>query len=217
VGDRRAQPFVELSYMFVRLSAVALLVPALVSSAPVVPVAPVRTAPVVWNIDNAHSNVGFTIRHFVSKVRGSFKDVKGTIVADENAWQDAVIDVEIATASITTSQDRRDAHLRSPDFFAVDSFPTMRFKSTRIERSGNDAKIHGNLTIRGVTRPVVLEGTFTGLMKAAQGDRVGFEASTTINRVDYGVKWNRAAEGGGAMLGDEVKVEIAIEAVRAKE
>ena len=203
--------------MLVRLSAVALLVPALVPSAPSVQPAPVRAAPVVWQIDNAHSNVGFTIRHFVSRVRGSFKDVKGTIIADESAWQDAMIDVEIATASITTSQDRRDAHLRSPDFFAADSFPTIRFKSTRIERSGNDAKIHGMLTIRGVSRPVVLDGTFTGLMKSAQGDRIGFEATTTVNRVDYGVKWNRAAEGGGAMLGDEVKVEIAIEAVRAKE
>jgi polyisoprenoid-binding protein YceI len=203
--------------MLVRLSAVALLVPALVASAPSVQPAPVRAAPVVWQIDNAHSNVGFTIRHFVSRVRGSFKDVKGTIIADESAWQDAMIDVEIATASITTSQDRRDAHLRSPDFFAADSFPTIRFKSTRIERSGNDAKIHGMLTMRGVSRPVVLDGTFTGLMKSAQGDRIGFEATTTVNRVDYGVKWNRAAEGGGAMLGDEVKVEIAIEAVRAKE
>jgi polyisoprenoid-binding protein YceI len=205
--------------MFVRLSAALLLVPVLVASAPSVPSsppAPVRATSAVWNIDNAHSSVGFTIRHFVSRVRGGFKDVKGTIVADENAWQDAVIDVEIATASITTLQDRRDAHLRSPDFFAADSFPTIRFKSTRIERSGNDARIHGNLTLRGVTRPVVLEGSFTGLMKAAQGDRVGFEASTTINRVDYGVTWNRAAEGGGAMLGDEVKVDIAIEAVRAK-
>ena len=203
--------------MLARLSAVALLVPVLVASAPAVHDAPAHRAPAVWTIDNSHSSVSFTIRHFISKVRGSFKDVKGTITADENAWQDAVIDVEIASASITTSQDRRDAHLRSPDFFAADSFPTIRFKSTRIERNGNDAKIHGNLTIRGVTRPVVLDGTFTGLMKAAQGDRVGFEASTTVNRVDYGVTWNRAAEGGGAMLGDDVKVEINIEAVRAKQ
>jgi polyisoprenoid-binding protein YceI len=170
----------------------------------------------VWTIDNTHSGVGFQIRHFVSKVRGKFKDVKGTITADESAWQQAVVDVEIATASISTDNDRRDAHLRSPDFFAADSFPTIRFRSTRIERSGDNAKVYGDLTIRGVTKPVVLDGTFTGLMKSAQGDRVGFEASTTINRIDYGVKWNRAAEAGGAMLGDEVKIEINIEAVRAK-
>jgi polyisoprenoid-binding protein YceI len=201
--------------MPVRPFVVALSIPLLAAVAPA-PVPERPAAPAVWTIDNTHSSVGFQIRHFVSRVRGSFRDVKGTITADEASWQDAVVDVEIATASISTANDRRDAHLRSPDFFAADSFPTIRFRSTRIERNGNDAKIHGNLTMRGVTRPVVLDGTFTGLMKAAQGDRVGFEASTTINRTDFGVTWNRAAEGGGAMLGDDVKVEINIEAVRAK-
>jgi polyisoprenoid-binding protein YceI len=199
--------------MLARVFAAALLVPTILAPAPVrQPVA----APAVWTIDNTHSGVGFQIRHFVSKVRGKFKDVKGTITADESAWQDAVVDVEISTASISTDNDRRDAHLRSPDFFAADSFPTIRFRSTRIERNGDNARIHGDLTMRGVTRPVVLDGTLTGVMKSAQGDRVGFEASTTINRVDYGVKWNRAAEAGGAMLGDEVKIEINIEAVRAR-
>ena len=212
--------------MLVRLFVAAVFVPTLILST--TPAAGTRAtgapgsgtlasaAPSVWTIDNTHSGVGFQIRHFVSKVRGKFKDVKGTITADESAWQDGVIDVEIATASISTDNDRRDGHLKSPDFFAADSFPVIRFKSTRIERSGDNAKIHGNLTMRGVTRPVVLEGMLTGIMKSAQGDRIGFEASTTVNRVDYGVKWNRAAEAGGAMLGDEVKVEINIEAVRAK-
>ena len=200
--------------MIARALATALLLPTLLTPAPRPQAAP--AAPSVWSIDNTHSGVGFQIRHFVSKVRGKFKDVKGTITADESAWQNASVDVEIATASISTDNDRRDTHLRSNDFFAADSFPTIRFKSTRIERSGDSAKIHGDLTIRGVTRPVVLEGTMTGIMKSAQGDRVGFEASTTVNRLDYGVKWNRAAEAGGAMLGDEVKIEINIEAVRAK-
>ena len=203
--------------MLVRLFVAALAVPVLATVSPVpAPASAPQAAPAVWTIDNTHSSVGFQIRHFVSRVRGSFRDVKGTITADDASWQDAVVDVEIATASISTANDRRDAHLRSPDFFAADSFPTIRFRSTRIERNGNDAKIHGNLTMRGVTKPVVLEGTFTGMMKSAQGDRIGFEASTTVNRIDYGVKWNRAAEGGGAMLGDDVKVEINIEAVRAK-
>lgn len=207
--------------MLARLFVAAVLVPTLVlptSPAAGAPASrtPAPAAPNVWTIDNTHSGVGFQIRHFVSKVRGKFKDVKGTITADESAWQDGVIDVEIATASISTDNDRRDGHLKSPDFFAADSFPVIRFKSTRIERSGDNAKIHGTLTMRGVTRPVVLDGTLTGIMKSAQGDRIGFEASTTVNRVDYGVKWNRAAEAGGAMLGDEVKVEINIEAVRAK-
>jgi polyisoprenoid-binding protein YceI len=202
--------------MLSRLFAAALLVPVLV--APDVPSqpAPRASAPAVWNIDPVHSGVSFQIRHFVSRVRGKFKDFKGTISADPDAWQNGVVDVEIATASISTDNDRRDTHLKSNDFFAADSFPTITFRSTRIERSGDDAKIYGNLTIRGVTRPVVLDGKFSGIMKSAQGDRVGFEATTTVNRTDYGVKWNRAAEGGGAMLGDEVKIEINVEAVRAK-
>ncbi|HEY2026238.1 MAG TPA: YceI family protein [Gemmatimonadaceae bacterium] len=202
--------------MVSRVLVAALLVPALVAPRRL-PSATRRTAlPAVWNIDPAHTGVGFTIRHFVSRVRGKFNDVKGTITADPDLWQNAVIEVEIATASISTGNDRRDTHLRSNDFFAADSFPTITFRSTRIERTGDAAKIYGNLTIRGVTKPVVLDGQFTGLMKSTQGDRVGFEASTTVNRLDYGVKWNRAAEGGGAMLGDEVKIEITAEAVRAK-
>ena len=173
------------------------------------------SSPAVWRIDRTHSSVQFQIRHFVSKVRGSFKDWKGTITADPAAWQNGSVEVDIATASISTDNDKRDAHLRSPDFFAADSFPAISFRSTRIERHGDDAKIYGNLTIRGVTRPVVLDGAFTGLMKSSQGDRVGFEASTTIDRMAFGVKWNRAAEGGGAMLGDDVRIDIAVEAVRA--
>jgi polyisoprenoid-binding protein YceI len=183
---------------------------------PPAPRAAATPAPVVWAIDRTHSSISFQIRHFVSRVRGSFKDFKGTITADPDAWQTGSVDVEIATASIGTDNDKRDAHLRSPDFFAADSFPTITFRSTRIERKGDEAKIYGTLTIRGVTKPVVLDGRFTGLQKSAQGDRVGFEASTTVNRMDFGVKWNRAAEGGGVMLGDEVKIDIDVEAVRAK-
>src|SRR5438309_5052188 len=148
--------------MLARLVAIAALVPILVAPTASPSVVDHGRAPAVWTIDNTHSGVGFQIRHFVSKVRGKFKDVKGTITADESAWQNAVIDVEIATASVSTDNDRRDAHLRSPDFFAADSFPTIRFHSTRIERSGDSAKIHGDLTIRGVTKPVVLAGTLTG-------------------------------------------------------
>jgi polyisoprenoid-binding protein YceI len=202
--------------MIARAFASVLLVPALLIGArPGASVA--ASAPAVFTIDPVHSGVSFQIRHFVSKVRGTFKDVKGTITASPDAWQDAVVDVTIATASISTDNERRDAHLKSPDFFAADSFPTITFRSTRVERKGDDAKIHGNLTIRGVTRPAVLDGRFTGIMGTpAAGQRVGFEATTVVNRMDYGVKWNRAAEGGGAMLGDEVKIEISVEANSAK-
>lgn len=201
--------------MLSRLVAAAFVVPTLAAFPARSHFAPRAESPVVWNIDPVHSGVSFQIRHFVSKVRGKFKDFKGTISADPASWQNGVIDVEIATASISTDNEKRDAHLRSNDFFAADSFPTITFRSTGIERTGDDAKIHGILTIRGVSRPVVLDGHFGGLLKSAQGDRVGFEATTTVNRLDYGVKWNRAVEGGGAMLGDEVKIEISVEAVRA--
>jgi polyisoprenoid-binding protein YceI len=202
--------------MLARLFAAALLVPALIVPLPA-EVTPRAAAPVVFSIDPVHSGVSFSIRHFVSRVRGNFKDVKGTITATPDAWQDAVVDVTIATASINTENERRDGHLRSADFFAADSFPTITFKSTRVVRSGDTAKIHGNLTMRGVTRPVVLDAQFTGLMATAQGQqRVGVEATTTVKRTDFGVSWNRAAEGGGVMLSDEVKIEINVEAYSPK-
>ena len=194
--------------MLARFVATVLLVPALSLSGR----GATGPAPVVFTIDPVHSGVSFQIRHFVSRVRGSFKDVKGTISATPDAWQDAVVDVTIATASVFTDNERRDGHLRSPDFFAADSFPAIHFRSTRVERTGDDAKIFGMLTIRGVSRPAVLDGHFTGRMTTGEGARVGFEATTTVNRLDYGVKWNRAAEGGGVMLGDEVRIEINVEA-----
>lgn len=194
--------------MISRLLTTVLLVPAL-------SIAPAK--PVTFAIDPVHSGVTFQIRHFVSKVRGKFRDVKGTITATPDAWQDAVVDVTIGTASLTTDNERRDGHLRSPDFFAADSFPAITFRSTRVVRSGDDAKVYGNLTMRGVTKPVILDGHFSGLMKSSEGQRVGFEATTTVNRMDYGVAWNRAVEGGGAMLGDEVKIEINVEANSVKQ
>jgi polyisoprenoid-binding protein YceI len=200
--------------VLLRLFAAALLVPVFIAPVASRP-APAKAA--VWNIDKSHSSVNFQIRHFVSKVRGSFSDFKGTITADPENWENAQIDVVINTPSITTSNERRDADLRSANFFSVDTFPTITFKSTRIERKGDDAKIYGTLTMRGISRDVVLDGHFNGIQKNSQGaDRVGFDASTTINRLDYGVKWNRAAEGGGVMLGDDVKIEINVEAIRAK-
>lgn len=200
--------------MLVRLIAAGLLVPTLIAPATKLPT---PAAPVVWNIDKNHSNVSFQIRHFVSKVRGSFTDFKGTIAADPDTWQGAQIDVQINASSITTNNERRDADLRSSNFFAVDSFPTILFKSTRLERNGDDAKVYGTLTMHGVTKNIVLDGHVNGIQKSSQGgDRVGIDATTTLNRLDYGVKWNRAAEGGGVMLGDDVKIEINIEAVRAR-
>ena len=204
--------------MHLRSLAAALLIPALAlgahRGAAEAPAATVEQAPVVWQIDPVHSGVNFRIRHFVTRVRGKFTDFRGTITADPQSWQDAVIDVEIRTASISTDNEKRDNHLRSSDFFAADSFPTITFRSTRIERRGDDAKIYGTLTMRGVTKPVVLDGHFNGIARTPDAERVGFEATTKVDRTAFGVAWNRAMEGGGAMLGDEVEVEISVEAVR---
>ncbi|MDQ6830452.1 MAG: YceI family protein [Gemmatimonadota bacterium] len=171
--------------------------------------------PVVYKIDATHSSVEFVIRHFMSRVRGQFKDWSGTIAADPADWSTGSVEVTIQTASITTNSDRRDNDLRSPNFFEVDKNPTITFKSTKVERTGDNLKISGDLTMKGTTKPVVLEGKFLGAQKLANGkSRVGFEASVTLNRLDYGVKWNRVVEGGGMMLGDDVKIEITVEAIQ---
>ncbi|MFN2566518.1 MAG: YceI family protein [Gemmatimonadaceae bacterium] len=174
--------------------------------------------PATWRIDKSHSELTFQIRHFMGRVRGTFRDWSGTIVVeDPTKWESASIDVSIRTASIFTDHDKRDADLRSSNFFAADSFPVITFRSTRIERTGDEAKIHGSLTIRGITRPVVLAGRFLGLSRFPNNfERVGFEASTTINRLDYGVTWNRLVEGAGMTLGDDVKIDVTIEASRRR-
>ena len=174
--------------------------------------------PTAWRIDKSHSELTFQIRHFMGRVRGTFRDWSGTIeVADPAEWETASVDVAIHAASIFTDNDRRDADLRSGNFFAADSFPLITFKSTSVVRQGDRARIHGNLTMRGVTRPVILEGRFLGLASFPNNvERVGFEATTTINRLDYGLKWNRLVEGAGMTLGDDVKIEITIEATRKR-
>lgn len=172
--------------------------------------------PAAWRIDKTHSELTFQIRHFMSRVRGTFRDWKGTVnIADPAKWENGAVNVEIQTASIFTDNDRRDADLRSGNFFLADSFPVITFKSTKVERAGDKLKLYGDLTIRGTSKPVVLEGNYLGVQKSANGqERVGFDASVIVNRLDYGVKWNRAVEGGGMMLGDDVKIDIAVEAVR---
>lgn len=176
------------------------------------------TAPEVvkWQIDVNHSEVSFRVRHFVSRVPGTFKVWNGTILADPSDLTGGSVEVSIQTGSIDTRNERRDAHLRSPDFFAADSFPTITFKSTKVEARNNALTISGDLTIRGVTKPVVLTGEYVGTTGTPEPSkqRIGFTATTKINRMDFGVKWNRAVEGGGVMLGDDVDVTINIEAVR---
>lgn len=177
---------------------------------------PVRdTVPVVWQIDAGHSDISFRIRHFMSRIRGTFNQWEGTITGDSSDWSKSSVNVTIQTASIDTGNERRDNDLRSANFFDAANHPTITFKSTSVASNGSDLSITGALTMRGVTRTVVLTGRFLGSSSTGQGRaRVGFEASTKIDRTAFGVTWNRALEGGGVMLGDEVEIELAVEATR---
>ena len=166
-----------------------------------------------WSIDVAHSEVNFRIRHFMSRVSGTFTDWSGTIQGDPANWSGGSVTATINVASVDTRQERRDADLRSGRFFAVDSFPTMTFVSRSVVQKGDSLTVSGDLTMRGVTKPVVLKGMVLGVMPGER-PRAGFEVTTTLNRLDYGVMYNRVLEGGGTMLGDDVEIRINVEALR---
>jgi polyisoprenoid-binding protein YceI len=171
-----------------------------------------------WDIDASHSTVGFSVRHMmVSKVRGYFRDFKGEIVTAENP-ADSVVEASIELGSIDTRQEQRDAHIRSADFFDVDNHPTMTFRSTGVRFEDNrDWLVDGELTIKGVTRPVVLELELNGFGPDAYGGtRAGFSAKTEINRNEFGVDIKMPMDGGGVVVGDKITVELEIEAVLRK-
>lgn len=168
----------------------------------------------VWRIDRGHSELTFSIRHMVSRVRGQFNSWSGTITGDLNDWENAEVNVSIDATSIDTNHERRDADLRGKDHFEVETYPTITFRSTKIERDGDRLRMTGDLTMRGVTKPVVLEGQLTGTAQDRGRTRAGFEASTTINRKDFGFVWNRAVEAGGWLIGDEVRIDISVAAVK---
>lgn len=171
------------------------------------------TALPAWSIDVAHSEITFRIRHFMSRVSGTFTDWSGTIQADPAHWAGSTVSASINVASVDTRQERRDADLRSARFFNADSFPTITFVSRSVAQQGDSLTITGDLTMRGVTKPVVLKGTVLGVMPGER-PRAGFEVVTTLNRLDYGVMYNRVLEGGGTMLGDDVEIRINVEALR---
>jgi polyisoprenoid-binding protein YceI len=171
--------------------------------------------PAVYKADPVHSRVGFSIRHFVSDVDGRFKDFDGAINYDAQHPADSSVQFTVKAASIFTDNDQRDNHLKSPDFFDAAKFPALSFTSTRVTPKGsNSFDVTGNLTIKGVTKTVTVPASFLGVVKTPQGEVAGFKSSFTINRLDYGVSWNRVIEGGGGMLGDEVTININIEAHR---
>ena len=176
-----------------------------------VPVTKVST----WQIDPAHSELTFRIRHLVSRVQGTFNEWGGTLVGNPENLAGGSVEVAIKTTSIDTNNERRDDHLRSADFFDAATYPTITFRSRKVDLQDKKIRVTGDLAMHGVTKPVVLDGQLTGLGLDARGkQRIGFEASTTINRHDFGVKWNRAAEGGGVVLGDDVEIAIVVAAVQ---
>ncbi len=168
-----------------------------------------------YTIDKAHSEATFQVRHLVTRVRGRFTDFAGTIEADQENPSRSSVKVTIQTASIDTDQPDRDTHLRSADFFKVDEFPTLSFVSTSISPAGgNIYTVVGNLTICGVTKPVMVPVTFLGKATDPWGNqRAGFEAEFTINRKDFGLTWNAALETGGFLVGDEVRISVSFQAI----
>ncbi len=167
-----------------------------------------------WQIDTAHTVVSFTAKHMmITKVRGIFKEVTGTIEYDENDPSRSFVEVTIPTATVETGMEARDNHLRSPDFLDVESHPAMTFRSTSIAPKGDRWTITGDLTIRGVTRPVVLDAEALGIVQGMDGRRhAGFEAATKIKRSDWGLTWNVGLEAGGWLVSDEVSIELEVAA-----
>lgn len=172
-----------------------------------------------YTIDASHSTVGFKIRHLaISSVPGRFGDFSGTIDFDPAKIAESSAEAAITTKSINTDNQKRDDHLRGEDFFDESKNPTIQFKTTKVEPvSASAFKATGDLTMRGVTKPVTLDVEYTGAATDPWGNkRVGFAASTVLSRKDFGITWNKALDAGGLVLGDEVKVTLEIEGIEAK-
>ena len=170
-----------------------------------------------WQIDPNHSHIQFSVRHMmISTVRGRFERFAGTIEGDEQDPTRSRVEVQIEAASVDTRAPQRDADLRSPNFLDAENYPYLTFKSTRIEQTDSShGRIIGDLTIRGVTREVVLDVEYAGQAKSPWGTTsAGFSATTKINRKDWGLAWNVALETGGVMVGDEVTINIELELVK---
>ena len=166
-----------------------------------------------YTVDKAHSEAAFQVRHIFTKVRGTFRDFSGTINFDKAKPESSTVEFRIKTASIDTGIQKRDDHLRTADFFDVATHPEIVFKSTKVVSKGNNQfEVTGDFTMHGVTKSITLPVTFLGEQKFMKGTKAGFETALTINRKDYGLNWNRALESGGVLVGDEVEIEINVEA-----
>ena len=175
-----------------------------------------QTATETFTLDKAHSNATFRIRHLMSNVNGSFNELDAAVNIDRANPAGSSVEFTIQAASIDTGNTNRDDHLRSPDFFEVAKYPTITFKSSAVKATGkNTYDVTGDLTMHGVTKKVTLPVEFLGFMKDARGnERAGFAISTTVNRKDYGIVWNRALDEGAVLLGDDVKVTIDLEVIK---
>jgi polyisoprenoid-binding protein YceI len=169
-----------------------------------------------WTIDASHTRVGFVARHaMVTKVRGSFEDVAGSLVIDAANPSASTAEVTIALASVSTGSADRDAHLRSPDFFDVENNTAMTFASTAVKQDGDEFVMVGDLTIKGVTRPVELRIEPTGVATDPFGNvRAGFEGEAELSRKDFGLTWNVALEAGGVLVSDKIKIQLDVSAVK---
>jgi polyisoprenoid-binding protein YceI len=170
-----------------------------------------------WTIDPAHSTIEFVAKHMmITTVKGRFAEFEGTVVADEDNVANSTVDVTMRAASLDTRSEQRDAHLRSPDFLDVESHPEVTFRSTRIDGTKDEFQLTGDLTIRGVTRPITLDVTFEGEGKDPWGGtRASFSAKGKFDRRDFGLTWNVALETGGILVSNEVKINIEAQVVQA--
>jgi polyisoprenoid-binding protein YceI len=182
-----------------------------------VTVTPAQT-PSKWTVDKPHTSIRFAVSHMVvAETEGTFKVFDGTVEHSKADWSDAKINFNVDVNSINTDNENRDKHLKSDDFFNAEKFPAITFAGTSFTPKGNNKyELKGNLTIRDVTRPVTFDVTFGGIAASSRGDKAGFKATTTINRFDYNLKWDRATETGGLVVGKEVEVVVRLELNKAK-
>jgi len=170
-----------------------------------------------WNIDATHSQATFSVRHMmIATVKGQFNVLSGQLNIDEANPSNSWVEAEVDAASVDTRDEKRDGHLRSPDFFDIEKYPKIIFKSTKVEHvGGSDYKISGDLTMHGVTKPVTFDGEYQGQLKDLYGlQRAGLTVKAAISRKDFGLTWNVALETGGALVGDKVNIEIDLAAVQ---
>jgi polyisoprenoid-binding protein YceI len=182
--------------------------------------APLPAATERYNVDPDHTIVGFKVAHMVvSKTTGRFMDYTGFIEMDPEAKTVKAIEADIKTASVTTNHEKRDVHLKSPDFFNVEKYPTMTYQMTSVAKDGDRYVAKGNLTLLGVTKELVLTGTFNGIQpKDLYGmTRAGFSATGTLNRKDFGMVWNKVLDNGGFAVGDEVEITLEVESIKQKD